>query len=188
MLSIIARWLLKRVGWRWQGELPKVSHCVIIFAPHTSNWDFVLMVLYKLAMGVQVNFLGKHQIFRWPFGWFFRAMGGIPVVRHQKQDVVEQCTRLFLTTPRLWLAMAPEGTRSKTAYWRTGFYYIALGAAVPVQLAYLDTKTRTLGLGPSLMLSGDIQYDFAQFRIFYSDKQGIRPELASIIAPRDSTT
>ncbi|WP_333608635.1 lysophospholipid acyltransferase family protein [Arsukibacterium sp.] len=184
MMSRIARWLLRRFGWRCQGQLPACSHCVIIFAPHTSNWDFVLMYLYKLAMGVRVSFLGKHQIFRWPFGWFFRALGGIPVIRDQQQDVVELCSRLFAEQPRLWLAMAPEGTRSKTAYWRTGFYYIALKAGIPVQLTYLDNNTKTLGLGPCLQLTGDIQQDFAQLRQFYADKEGIRPALASTITPR----
>lgn len=181
MMKAISAWLLRCFGWKLVGELPDVNKCVIIFAPHTSNWDFVTMYLYKLAVGARVNFLGKHQIFRFPFGWFFRALGGIPVVRHEKHNVVHVSIDAFSQHERLWLAMAPEGTRSKTDYWRTGFYHIATGAGVPLMLAFLDTRTRTLGIGPLLTLSGDQEKDFERFREFYRDKVGFRPDMASTI-------
>lgn len=188
MLRAISVWLLKRLGWQWVGQLPAVRQCVIIFAPHTSNWDFPIMYLAKLALGVKVNFLGKHQLFSWPIGWFFRALGGIPVVRHEKHNVVTDSIQAFRDNPDLFLALAPEGTRSKTDHWRTGFYHIAVGAGVPLQLAFLDCRTRTLGLGPLLQLSGDIERDFARLREFYQDKQGYKPELASTIQPRRTGT
>ena len=184
MMKKFSAWLLRRFGWTLVGELPDVQKCVVIFAPHTSNWDFITMYLFKMSTGARVNFLGKHQIFRWPFGWFFRALGGIPVVRHEKHNVVQASIATFAEHERVWLAMAPEGTRSKLDHWRTGFYHIAVGAGVPLQLAFLDTATRTLGLGPLLHLSGDIEQDFAALRAFYQDKKGFRPELASDIRPR----
>ena len=184
MMKAFARWLLRCFGWTLVGDLPDIKKCVIIFAPHTSNWDFIIMYVFKMSTGVRANFLGKHQIFRFPFGWFFRALGGIPVVRHQKHNVVDESVGAFADNERLWLAMAPEGTRSKTDYWRTGFYHIAVGAKVPLLLSFLDSKTKTLGLGPVLHLSGDIEADFADIRAFYQDKHGIRPALASTIAPR----
>lgn len=184
MLQAFSVWLLNRLGWQVVGEVPNVRQCVIIFAPHTSNWDFPIMYLTKLAKGVKVNFLGKHQLFRWPIGWFFRWLGGIPVVRHEQHNVVDASIQAFKDNPDLYLALAPEGTRSKTDYWRTGFYHIAVGAGVPLQLAFLDCRTRTLGLGPLLNLTGDIEKDFARLRAFYQDKQGYKPELASAIQPR----
>jgi len=184
MMQTCAAWLLKRLGWSLVGVVPSVPQCVIIFAPHTSNWDFPIMYLTKIAMGVKVNFLGKHQLFRWPFGWFFRALGGIPVVRNENHNVVVDSIRAFKDNAQLLLALAPEGTRSKTDHWRTGFYHIAVGANVPLQLAFLDCRTRSLGLGPLLQLTGEIQTDFARFRQFYQDKQGFLPELTSTIQPR----
>ena len=180
----LAERLLNMRSWRVVGTLPEVQKCVIIFAPHTSNWDFVLMYMAKIALRVRANYLGKHSLFYWPTGWFFRALGGIPVVRHEKHNVVDMAISAFNNNDRLWLAMAPEGTRSKTDCWRTGFYHIAVGAKVPVQLCYLDSRKREMGLGPLLQLSGNIEEDFAQFRAFYQDKQGIRPHLASLIQPR----
>jgi len=184
MLQAFSGWLLNRFGWRVVGELPTVRQCVIIFAPHTSNWDFPIMYLCKLALAVKVNFLGKHQLFRWPIGWFFRALGGIPVVRTENNNVVSDSIQAFRDNPDLYLALAPEGTRSKTDHWRTGFYHIAVGVGVPLQLAFLDCRTRTLGLGPLLQLTGDIDEDFARLRSFYADKLGIKPELTSDIRPR----
>ena len=184
MLQRLSAWWLKARGWQIVGEVPTVRQCVIIFAPHTSNWDFPTMYLCKLAKDVKVNFLGKHQLFRWPTGWFFRWLGGIPVVRNENHNVVDASIQAFRDNPDLFLALAPEGTRSKTAYWRTGFYHIAVGAGVPLQLAFLDCRTRTLGLGPLLHLTGDIEQDFAALRAFYHDKQGYKPELASTIQPR----
>ncbi len=184
MKKQLTTWILHRLGWTFVGVIPDTPKCVFIFAPHTSNWDFVIMYLAKVSQGLHVNFLGKHTLFRWPTGWFFRWLGGIPVVRHEKHNVVDDSIAAFHTNSRLWLAMAPEGTRSKTDYWRTGFYHIAVGAKVPVQLCFLDVTTKTLGLGPLLQLSGDIDVDFATLRHFYHDKRGFKPELTSTIQPR----
>lgn len=180
----LSAWILRRFGWQIVGELPQVPQCVFIFAPHTSNWDFVIMYLTKVAMGVQVNFLGKHQLFRFPYGWFFRWLGGIPVVRHEHHNVVQANIQAFRDNPHLKLALAPEGTRRKTDHWRTGFYHIAVGAGVPIQCAFLDARSKRLGLGPLIQPTGDLERDFAALRAFYSQQQGIVPALASDIRPR----
>jgi len=184
MKKQLATWILQRLGWTLVGAAPSVPKCVFIFAPHTSNWDFIVMYLAKIAKGVNVNFLGKHTLFRWPYGWFFRWLGGIPVVRHEKHNVVDDSIHAFAQNAHLWLAMAPEGTRSKTDYWRSGFYHIAVGAKVPVQLCFLDTTKRELGLGPVIELCGNIEQDFETLRNFYGAKRGIKAELASTIQPR----
>lgn len=170
------------------GEAPNVARCVVIFAPHTSNWDFPILLLVKYALGVPVRYFGKHTLFRPPLGWFFRATGGIPVVRHERRNVVQRAVSVFGERDELWLAMSPEGTRDKTDHWKTGFYRIALEAKVPVLLAFLDTATKECGVGPLIELSGDVERDLARLRAFYETKRAIYPERASTIRfePADS--
>jgi 1-acyl-sn-glycerol-3-phosphate acyltransferase len=177
----LAKLLLRAFGFRLVGEPPPVPRCVIVFAPHTSNWDFPILLLVKFGYGVDVSYLGKHTLFRWPFGWFFRAVGGIPVERHKRASMVKQIAAEFARRQRLWLAMSPEGTRSKTDHWKSGFYRIALAANVPVVLVFLDTIRRECGVGAVLELTGDAERDIERFREFYATKRGIRPELTSEI-------
>jgi 1-acyl-sn-glycerol-3-phosphate acyltransferase len=173
--------LLRAAGWQLAGGAPDIPRCVVIFAPHTSNWDFVLLLLARSAFGLRVSYLAKHTLFRFPFAWFFRLTGGIPVDRAEHHHVVISMARRFAEQPRLWLAIAPEGTRAKTDHWRSGFYRIALAASVPVLCAFLDARRRRCGLGDLIQLSGDAAADLARIRAFYADKRGIRPELASDI-------
>lgn len=172
-----ARWVLRCAGWRVVGTPPTVPRCVVVFAPHTSNWDFPLLLLARSALGLRASYLGKHTLFRPPFGWVFRLLGGIPVERHEAHHLVNQIASEFKTRPRLWLAMAPEGTRKKTDHWKSGFYRIALAAQVPVLLSYIDASRRECGLGPMVELSGDVNHDLIVFRDFYADKRGIHPAL-----------
>jgi 1-acyl-sn-glycerol-3-phosphate acyltransferase len=176
---ILARALLFLVGWRLVGRAPNVSKCVVIFAPHTSNWDFPLLLLVKFAFGRTVHYLGKHTLFRRPFGWFFRATGGIPVVRGERRRLVQKAAELFGERERFWLALSPEGTRDRTDHWKSGFYRIALAAHVPVLLAFVDAAKKECGLGPLVELSGDAERDLATMRAFYETKRGIIPEHAS---------
>lgn len=176
-----ARFLLKCAGWRVVGTPPAVPRCVIVFAPHTSNWDFPLLLLARSALGLEASYLGKHTLFRPPFGWFFRLLGGIPVERSEHHHLVSQIAHEFEAREHLWLAMAPEGTRAKTEYWRSGFYRIALAARVPVLLCFVDASRKQCGIGDLLQLSGDVERDLEQIRRFYADKRGIYPELAGDI-------
>ena len=180
-MTFLARALLSLVGWHLVGSAPGIARCVVIFAPHTSNWDFPLLLLVRSAFRRRVHYLGKHTLFRPPFGWFFRATGGIPVVRHERRDFVKRSASHFAAKEELWLAMSPEGTRDKTDHWKSGFYRIALAARVPVLCAFVDAAKRECGLGPLVELTGDAERDLAVFRAFYETKQGIYPERASTI-------
>jgi 1-acyl-sn-glycerol-3-phosphate acyltransferase len=180
-VKTLARTLLLLAGFRLVGVAPRVPRCVVIFAPHTSNWDFPILLLVKFAFGGPVRYLAKHTLFRWPFGWLFRFTGGIPVVRQEPQHVVSEAVRLFRERPELWLAMSPEGTRDKTDHWKTGFYRIAMEARVPLLLAFLDAEKKECGLGELVELSGDSERDLERLRAFYETKRGIHPELASDI-------
>jgi 1-acyl-sn-glycerol-3-phosphate acyltransferase len=179
--SGFAKALLKLAGWRLTGLAPEVPRCLVIFAPHTSNWDFVILLLVRAAFHRRVSFLAKHTLFRPPFGWLFRALDGIPVQRSEQRHMVQVIASEFTTRERLWLCMAPEGTRKKTDHWRSGFYYIALEAEVPIVCAFVDSKTRECGLGALIELSGDVDRDLAAIRAFYADKRGLYPDQASDI-------
>jgi len=170
---------LRLTGWELAGRAPDVARCVVIFAPHTSNWDFPILLLVRWAFGMRVHYLGKHTLFRAPFGWFFRLTGGIPVDRTEPHQLVLRTAQRFAERDELWLAIAPEGTRQRTDHWKSGFYHLALAARVPVLLAFIDARRRQCGLGPLIELSGDVERDLERLRSFYADKQGIRPELTS---------
>jgi 1-acyl-sn-glycerol-3-phosphate acyltransferase len=180
----LSRWLLELAGWRVRGGPPALDKYVVVFYPHTSNWDFVLGILAAWALGLHADFLAKNSLFHAPFGWFFRALGGHPVHRGERENVVSEVAQFVESRERVVLALAPEGTRKWTDHWKSGFYYIALEAKVPVVLGYLDASTRTLGLGPVVQLTGDREQDLEVIRKFYEDKRGLRPEQASTIALR----
>ncbi len=183
-MSRFARMLLSLGGWRVCGQPPALEKYIVIFYPHTSNWDFVLGIIGAKALRLRVDFLGKHTLFRGPFGGLFRALGGHPVRRGERENVVAEVTRLIAGRERIALALSPEGTRKWTDHWKSGFYYMALEARVPVVLGYLDASTRTLGVGPVVHLTGERERDLAAIRAFYADKRGIRRGHESTIALR----
>jgi 1-acyl-sn-glycerol-3-phosphate acyltransferase len=187
MLARFSMWLLNLLGWQVRAEFPNTQKYVVIAAPHTSNWDFPLGILAARAIKLEVNWIGKHTIFRWPFGWFFRALGGTPVDRSQKRDLILQMKDLFDQSRSLVFALAPEGTRSKTDHWKTGFYHIARAAGVPIALAYLDFGKKQVGIGKSFYPTDDIEADFETIRAFYKDKRGKNPENESLIRARVKT-
>ncbi len=131
--------IMKIIGWKIEGGLPEnEKKIVIIVVPHTSNWDFLLGMVIRGAMGFKANFLGKDSLFKGPFGFFFRSLGGIPVDRNARQNMVEQVVEEAKKRKSFILAIAPEGTRGKVKKWRTGFYYIALNAGIPIIMCKLD--------------------------------------------------
>jgi 1-acyl-sn-glycerol-3-phosphate acyltransferase len=172
-----ARALLRLCGWRMTGALPDVPRMVIIAAPHTSNWDFVLGVLCMYACGFRVSFLGKDTLFRGPLGWFMRWLGGHPVDRSSPRGVVEQTVQAIQAAPQFILALAPEGTRQRVIEWRTGFYRVAEAAGLPVVLGYFDYGRKEVGFGPIMTPSGNLEADMAEIQTFYRGKRGRRPEL-----------
>ena len=172
------------LGWTLHADYPEVDQYVLIAAPHTSNWDFPLGIIAAKAIHLKVQWLGKHSLFRWPFGWFFRAIGGTPVHRDQALNLIPQMTDLFTRTGPLVLALAPEGTRSKTDHWKTGFYHIARAANVPIVMAYLDYGHKQVGIGGTFHPGDNIEAVFAQIRQFYKDRQGKHPEKESLVQIR----
>ncbi len=178
------RGLLGLGRWGVVGEVPRLPKMVIIGAPHTSNWDFVIAMLAARALGVRIRFLGKHTLFRPPFGGFFRMLGGIPVDRNRPGGIIGQITAEFAGAENLVLALAPEGTRSHQPYWRSGFYEIARAAALPVVLVALDAGTRRVRVGPTIELTGAVTADMDRIRAYYAPFRGIRPEKAGRVRLR----
>ena len=146
-------------GWKAVGIVPEPRRFIIIAAPHTSNWDFVNFLGLTADLGVRAHFMGKLSLFRWPLAGFMKQMGGIPVDRRGGGNVVEQMTQEFARRAEFMLTVAPEGTRSKTAKWRTGFYQIAMAAKVPLVVGMMDYGTKTGGLGPLIWPTSDFRAD-----------------------------
>ena len=176
MLKFLAKTILKLSGWRIDANLPKEKKFVLIGAPHTSNWDLPIGLLCFWSVPIHLTWVGKKQLFVGPLNYFFRMLGGIPVDRSVHTGFIEQISHQFDTREEMIFGLTPEGTRSKTAYWKTGFYYIALQAKVPVCFAYIDYPSRTIGFGEMLYPSGDIEKDFEKIKLFYADKKGKYPE------------
>lgn len=150
--------------------------CVVIAAPHTSNWDFLysLAVFFKLKL--PVRYLAKKELFRWPIKSTLVNFGGIPVQRKLNTNMVDTMIEMFENTNELMLLIPAEGTRSKVTKWKTGFYNVALGANVPILLGYLDYKNKIAGFGPLLHMTGDKQKDANSIKDFYRNIQGKYPE------------
>jgi len=172
----IARSILRLIGWRSHVVLPPTSRYVLIGAPHTSNWDFVIALLFMTMEGLPVRLMGKDSLFRGPMGVFMRSLGAISVNRRESTNMVDQVAAKFYEYDELIIGLSPEGTRKKTPCWRTGFYYIALKAKVPIVMAYIDYGNKVCGLGPSIIPTGDIQADFMIIRDFYSGIVGKYPQ------------
>ena len=185
LLARAARGLLALFGWRVEVVWPPGPKAVIAVYPHTSNWDFVIGMLGRLACGLPVSWLGKHSIFRWPFRTLLRKLGGIAVDRRQHHGLVTQMLAEFSRRPVLWLALAPEGTRKHTDHLKSGFWRIACEARVPLGLGYLDYRRRVVGVAEWIHLSGDPEEDLARLRSFYADKAARKPAQASEIRFRD---
>jgi len=187
MLSRLSMWILNTLGWTIHVDLPDIKKYVAIAAPHTSNWDFPLGIVAAKAIRLKVRWMGKHTLFRWPLDWFFRAIGGTPIKRDGGQNYIGQMAALFEQSGQLVLALAPEGTRSKTDHWKTGFHYIARAANVPIVMAYLDFGHKQIGIGGLFYPGEDIEADFDQIRRFYGNRIGKNPENASLIQVRKKT-
>lgn len=183
----LARFIVRLLGWQIEDKRPAVPKYVIVGAFHTTNWDFPLALLLTGAMGIDIHWIGKDSLFRGPMGWVMRRLGGIAVDRSARHNMVQQVVDIFETRDRLVLVIAPEGTRSKSAYWKTGFYYIALGAQAPIALGYVDYKRKIGGIGGSFMPTGDIHADMETIRAFFADKTPKYPEKAGAILLRPAT-
>lgn len=165
-------WFLRCCGWGIAGELPDQPKLVVIAAPHSSWWDGFWGLLLKVALGVDLAFMGKKELFHGPLGWLLRRLGGIPIERSATHGVVEQMVARFHTVPRLWLGLAPEGTRRTVTKWRSGFWHIAHEARVPILPLYFDYPSKRIGFGPLFHTTGDVDADLAALRAFYRPYRG----------------
>jgi 1-acyl-sn-glycerol-3-phosphate acyltransferase len=166
----LARGFLWLTGWEAEGAKPAARRFVLIAAPHTSNWDLAYLLALAAVFELRISWMGKHTLFRPPLGWLMRRTGGIPIVRHRREDVVAQAARRFANSEELALVVPAEATRSRAEYWKSGFYHIARTAKVPIVLGYLDYARRRGGFGPALEATGDVRADMDRIRAFYADK------------------
>ncbi len=162
------------LGWKIIGDFNEhnLKKVVIIVAPHTSWSDFIIAILSRKVLGVMVNFVGKKELFVWPFGCYFRWVGGAPLDRSNNQNKVEAIASIFNSKKEFRLGMSPEGTRKKVQKWRTGFYYIALKANVPIIPTSMDYKTKTITIGKSFDPTGDIDADLKILKKFFVGSVG----------------
>lgn len=175
LLSWLSIFVLKMRGWRIEGRFPDISKYVLIAAPHTSNWDFPITLTMTFALKGKIYWMGKASLFRRPFYWLFRWLGGIPVDRSKSNNMVDQMIRQFAVNDQLVLTIPPAGTRRHVMKWKTGFYYIAAGAGVPVVLGFMNYRTKVGGIGGIFYPTGDIDRDMRQIRAYYSGIHGKHP-------------
>ena len=174
MRSRLASLVLRLFGWTAVGEVPRTG--ILVGAPHTSNWDFVMMLLVMWRGGVTPRVLVKKELFRGPLGWLLHRLGGIPIDRDDPGGVVRELVREARSGEPFLLILAAEGTRERGEYWKSGFWRIARTTKLPISLAFIDGPTRTTGFGPTITATPDVVADMDVVRAFYRDKRGIHPE------------
>jgi 1-acyl-sn-glycerol-3-phosphate acyltransferase len=181
-----ARAALRLTRWQAVGSVPQSG--ILVGAPHTSNWDWVAMLLLTWRNGVQARVLIKRELFRGPLGPLLRATGGIPLDRDQPGETVRALLAAAEHDDRFLLVLAAEGTRGRAERWKSGFYRMAQQTGLPIALGFVDGPTRTIGFGPTFHPSGDVGGDMDLVRAFYADKHGIRPALRTEPRLREETT
>lgn len=185
-LQRLSAWGLRLFGWRMEGRTPDLDKFVLIAAPHTSNWDVFVMLAAAFTFRAELFWIGKDSLFRGPFKPLLRWLGGVPIDRSGGQNLVAKTAELFAERDKFILAIAPEGTRKKTRYWKTGFYYIAHTANVPIVMGFIDFHRKVAGVGPTFIPTGDIEADMQKLQAFYANIAGKRQEQAGVatVAPR----
>jgi len=178
--------LLRCFGWTVVLAQPVPARCVVIFFPHTSNWDTVIGLCVKFMTGLPIRFAGKDTLFKVPLlGRLLLRWGGVPVNRRERTGFIEAMTARFRRSEELRLAIAPEGTRGRAPYWKSGFYHLARAADVPLALGFIDYPRREVGLGAYVDLTGDRSADMARLRAFYAAKRGRHPQNQGLVRLRD---
>ena len=173
----LARFIYFRIiRWKLNGSFPEIDKCVVIVVPHTSWVDFIMGLLIRRVLNKQFNYVGKQSLFKPPFGWYFRWMGGAPVDRSKNSDTVAAIAQIFKERKVFRLALAPEGTRKKVEQWKTGFYYIAHTAEVPVVMVAFDYGKKEIKFSKPYITSGDYEKDLPDFNSFYKGVLGLKAE------------
>jgi 1-acyl-sn-glycerol-3-phosphate acyltransferase len=163
---------LRLLGWRVEGDVDDHPKMVAIVAPHTSNWDFPVGLAARYALRLDASWLGKHTLFRPPFGWIMRRWGGIAVDRSASHDVVSQTIEAFSSRPRVFLVITPEGTRKQVSRWKTGFWHIARGAGVPILPIVFDWGARVVRIHPAFTPGANVDEDVAELQSLYAGTRG----------------
>jgi 1-acyl-sn-glycerol-3-phosphate acyltransferase len=171
----LTKFIMRLLGWRVDGKLPDLPKFVLIGAPHTSNWDFVLFLGVIFTLRANVRFMGKAEVFRWPIGGFFRYCGGVPVDRKKSTGLVEQMVKACNESDRFILTIAPEGTRHHVTEWKRGFYHIAKSAGIPIVMAVVDGKHKTVRIGQVFHPTDDIEADMKAIKGVFEGVVGINP-------------
>jgi 1-acyl-sn-glycerol-3-phosphate acyltransferase len=176
MISTISRFILRCFGWHTNAVLPEeIVKAVVIVAPHTSYRDFVIGRMTFWSSRLKIRVLIKKEVFVGPLGWLLRHLGGVPVARGQKNNMVDQVADLFRNNETMVVVITPEGTRRRVKHWKKGFYQIAMAANVPIALAFIDYGTKTGGIGPLFYPTGNYEADIINIMDFYKDKKGRHP-------------
>ena len=164
------------LGWKLVGDFPKdIKKYVVIAAPHTSWQDFPIGILARNTSGIKINFIGKDSLFKGPFGFIFRSLGGTPVNRSESNNLVDAIVKVFNEKDEFRLALSPEGTRKKVDKWKTGFYYIAKGANVPIVMATLDFGKKQVKFSEPYYTTDDKEKDFEYFQSFFKPEMAKKP-------------
>jgi 1-acyl-sn-glycerol-3-phosphate acyltransferase len=166
--------VLRILRWRVEGGIADHPQYVAIVAPHTTNWDFVVGLAARYALRLDASWLGKHTLFRPPFGWIMRRWGGIAVDRNASHDVVSETVAEFSSRPRVFLVITPEGTRKQVSRWRTGFWHIAKGAGVPILPIVFNWRDRVIRIGAPFVPGDDAAKDIEQLQLLFSGATGLR--------------
>jgi 1-acyl-sn-glycerol-3-phosphate acyltransferase len=174
--AALGRLLMRVSGWRFEGELPDVRRVVLIVAPHTSNWDFLVGLQAKLALRLGCTFIGKHTLFRFPLGILMRWLGGIPVDRSAPGGIVDEVVGALRRADQMTVVVAPEGTRRRVAQWKSGFYRIASEAGVPILPVGFDYERRIVFFAPLFQPSGDYEKDLPKLRGYYRAEMARKPD------------
>ena len=172
---LLTKAIMWMVGWRVEGKLPDLPKFILIGAPHTSNWDFILFLGVIFTLRANVHFMGKMELFRSPLGFFFRYCGGIPVDRKKSTGLVDQMVDAATQADRFILTIAPEGTRHQVTEWKRGFYHIAKGAGIPIVMAVVDGKHKEIRVGQVFQPSDDIEADMKSIQGFFDGVVGVNP-------------
>jgi 1-acyl-sn-glycerol-3-phosphate acyltransferase len=176
LLRFLAILILRLVGWTSKGSKVSVPKYVLIGAPHTSNWDFPLMLLVVLELRLQLYWMGKHTLFPFPFSGLMKWLGGIPINRTKSHNVVFDIVAQFKSNDNFVVLVPPEGTRRRVSEWKTGFYHIANNAEVPILMGYVDAGKKEAGFADFFYPTGELESDMKEIRSFYAEKKGLTAE------------
>jgi 1-acyl-sn-glycerol-3-phosphate acyltransferase len=175
-MKTLSKFLFWLSGWKTIGQVPDLKKFVAIYAPHTSGWDLIIGICAKFIFDLRISLLAKKELFNFPLGPILRSVGAIPVDRSSSHNLVDQVVAMFNERDNFILALSPEGTREYAPKWKTGFYYIALKAQVPIVFTYIDFERKVVGFGPTFIPTGDADKDIETIKQFYRPVKGRHPE------------